>query len=830
MIPRASRITGLLCALAIALPAAGCGPDFPEAIFVRQFGPDSPYSDYVAGHLGVPRTTFRVRHLAVAYDVLNGRTLSAAEQRAAEAANNALLQRDMISPDQDKPAPGYNAWVQARNAFNATVPGDSQNTASQPVNERSVPGASYDTFTNCLDNAYATAARTLTDRAAARGAHSPEVREWIHGQDQVFANCDDLPASYAPNNYRPQQPPPVSIPLPVKNGPLWLQQDRAYQIAAAHFYALQFDDASAGFRAIAADHASPWSPIAEYVTARTMIREATLGKAQVTDGGASEASRSAAAAKEIAGLRQARAALTAMRAEPRMAPLRHGIDGLLGYLDARIDPQAQRLVLAARLTAPTDPEFGQDLIDLTYVTANPSSGLALAVVPSSEMGTLPPNSPLRLQAGARTEIGLTAWLDTLSTGNETAALANWRSLHTNTWLLAALMIAKPGDVATAELLHAAEAVPRDDPAWTGVTFYRLRLMPRDAANRTALVAAIPGLEKAEGPSTLNLFASLDGATAPNLEAWLRTAGRVPSAEDIDGDEEELSSGHVADAEATTPQPKAADQPCGPALFEDQLPLFTPIAAEALNTRMPIALLATAAESHTLAPNLRFAVAQAAWARAVLLDQPAVARRMTPILVGCRAAWKPVLAAYDDAAGADARHVAGLLALMRFASIEPNVRSGEPREQGFATYSELRDNWWDKTVMPALDLSAHNFGAEYDNKLGQAQAPTPAENANSLLVPSPLSFLSAAEKSEAASQLAKLKAIPPASDYFAGAALAWYHAHPNDPADPDLLGEAMRVARNAPRTDNTPANEHALFDALHTAFPNSPWAKRYTTWE
>jgi hypothetical protein len=38
------------------------------------------------------------------------------------------------------------------------------------------------------------------------------------------------------------------------------------------------------FQAIAADRGSPWSVIAEYLTARTMIRQATMGRAQTEYG------------------------------------------------------------------------------------------------------------------------------------------------------------------------------------------------------------------------------------------------------------------------------------------------------------------------------------------------------------------------------------------------------------------------------------------------------------------------------------------------------------------------------------------------------------------
>lgn len=211
--------------------------------------------------------------------------------------------------------------------------------------------------------------------------------------------------------------------------------------------------------------------------------------------------------------------------------------------------------------------------------------------------------------------------------------------------------------------------------------------------------------------------------------------------------------------------------------------------------------------------------------AVLLNRPDIARRMTPILEGCRSAWKDVLTVYDGAHDADARHVAGLLALMRFASTEPDVRAGEQRTEGFATYSVYRDNWWDQTVTSPSAIT--NFDAGFSTARTDND---PAAGANAMLMSSSLNFLTQEEHAAALREVTALAKMPAASDYFAAEALSWWRAHPRDPADAELLGLAMRVARNAPRTDKTKESQHALFDALHEAFPKSKWARRYTTWE
>ena len=90
---------------------------------------------------------------------------------------------------------------------------------------------------------------------------SAELRDWVQGQDAVFSNCKQKQA----------------MPAPAPSGAsILLQADRAYQIAAARFYAGDFDEAAAAFRQIAADSKSPWRAIAAYLIARVYIRKATL--------------------------------------------------------------------------------------------------------------------------------------------------------------------------------------------------------------------------------------------------------------------------------------------------------------------------------------------------------------------------------------------------------------------------------------------------------------------------------------------------------------------------------------------------------------------------
>ena len=99
----------------------------------------------------------------------------------------------------------------------------------------------YVFYRNCLDDAFETAARTLADRE--QRYTSEAFKDWIHAQDQVFANCSSEKPVY-----------PVE---PASDVPPLVRADRLYQIAAAHFYAEDFETAKRLFSAIAQDQTSP---------------------------------------------------------------------------------------------------------------------------------------------------------------------------------------------------------------------------------------------------------------------------------------------------------------------------------------------------------------------------------------------------------------------------------------------------------------------------------------------------------------------------------------------------------------------------------------------
>ena len=653
MKPLRPLVIASIIVLAFAFPGNSCGPFFPEAVFVLLDAPDDPYANYAKGQLGVPQPGYLVRHLVIAYDWLNGSGISANEQQQAIELNTTMNAASDMSASDTKQQSALDAWLAARKDSGVSQPPPSPKpapgdfTMNQELNgDHPVPGASYESFPNCLDPAFTTAAQTLKDRRAAHSSDTASFADWVRGQDAVFANCNDAANAM-----------PAEVP---SSAPAWLHQDRAYQRAAASFYQTDYDSAIAQLKTIAADKSSPWHGIAPLVAARAMIRRATVGQLTqvpadaVEPPGANYSKDRAEAQQTYAALLQqkrperlteARDALRAIVADPTLEAEHADATRLLDFVLLRLTPDTQEQTLAARLTAPNRPQtpgvFKQALIDLRYLD-NPDHNPDRAGAQTADTGApKAAGSPVpqadllvwmnAMQSAERdtSDSMVLPTKDDVTAGNARNraavkdALAHWRTTHATPWLLAALTAVQPNDPAVPELVQAAATVQKDSPAWTAATYYRIRFTEKPSTVRTELDTLLPTFEGHATRSTISLFRMLRQNSSPTLDAFLKDAGTLPAGITLDTD--------VADPPDTKPNPQGL---CGVNASQAETLLFDHDAATVLNDRMPLTLLADAATNETLARNLRFQIAQSTWARAVLLQQPAIAKRMSPVLIGC----------------------------------------------------------------------------------------------------------------------------------------------------------------------------------------------------
>jgi len=306
------------------LAARACGPSYLQPIFVFNSSPDLPFQEFVAGKIGIVKPTFGRKTLLIAYRYLNGGSFNPEEQQQLVAA----LKGEPPEPEDDE---ALKAWIALRKEVTP------QEDLPEIYTERKTPFERYDYFPNCARNAFEVATATLKDRVTSYGADDRNVREWIRGQDQVFQNCSGGTATI------PQELGPESS--------LWLRHDRDYQIAAAFFYSLQFDDAQARFEKIAGDGESAWQATADYLVARTLVRKASLTE---------DTSKKSAIYTD---------------AETRLLRLinggnqfRNASRKLLGLVKYRVRPEERVMELAETVSRPSASlDLRQDVIDYVWL-------------------------------------------------------------------------------------------------------------------------------------------------------------------------------------------------------------------------------------------------------------------------------------------------------------------------------------------------------------------------------------------------------------------------------------------------------------------------------
>ncbi len=621
----------VFCVLSLAAVQA-CGPDFAPDTFVRVSMPDN-LQTYAEGHLGILQTGYDSNEYAVAFRYLNGSALSPFERAIYAPPPTPFRDWSKVPPaevaaarkaEADKQP--VNQWRNARARF---VPAGTANPLPADY-------AQFDDWFNpdsrrCPDDAFVTAALTLNHRAQAWGAKSPWLLNWISGQDAVFANCAGKTATQP-------QPAPASAPA-------LLHEDRAYQSAAADFYAGQLDQARSGFEAIAHNPASPWSSIAPYLVARSLVRKA-FADAPKTDPYSGDL-----ATFDKPTMLDAQHLLESLLKQANPSPSRHAVQAELNFVRMRTEPEARIAEVCAALTGPApDPNFGWDLDDLSY-----------ALMKQIPLKDPPP---------------LLAWIHAVRDPAATSStIATWRSTHTLPWLVLALMKVDAANPAVPDLLAAAAAIPTSSPAYDTVFFHRVRLLTalhRDNEARALLDERMPALRAASPSSATNAYLGERMAVARSFDEFLTYAPRTLLETQSAGAAQITWNCRNSDG---TP----ASDLCG---LGNNMLEFADDAALVLNRQTPLALLVKATNSTRLPTNLRRDLVLAAWTRSVVLGDEQSARALAPHL-------PPAL-----------RKVAGnsigfpaVFAILHNPGLRPYVEPGVSRLVSYNRFDNFRNNWW-----------------------------------------------------------------------------------------------------------------------------------------
>ena len=620
------RPSGLITAafLAAAYPllvVLACGPNFEPEVFTPAHHPED-LRVFATGKLGILQPGYWQADKIVAYRYLTGGHLSPAEQSIYNPplppASNLSWQAQRQAEQEQTAA---SRWVAMRATFAR------QTLASAPSPDRTIeiprPGfAERVDQLNCPDNAFETAITTLQARARSWGPQDAGLQDWIAGQDAVFSNCS--------------QPGTEPQPAPAHATQL-LRQDRAYQIAAAHFYAMRYDQAIAAFTSIAQDTSSPWSRWGEYLAARAEIRKASSTVPFADWGERAEFDLS------LLKSAQERLQRAAQTSDPQ---IRHAAMEEVSFVNVRLEPQKHMNEAATALAGPTpDPDFARHLNDLRFLADHNVTG----------------------------DTDLLVWMGLAGEGGQKLdPWERWNANHSDPWLLSALAAAKANSPQASELLAAAAKLPADSPAYASAMYHcidlLLQLGQREQARQqaTTLLKTLGGSGMA---GSRNAVLALRMLTAPTFAALLEDAPRTVMQSDF------------------TSQAAAAllcDGRTNSAVCVKQIPSsqFDQDAAVVFNQELPLALWVQAANGHTLPQNLTQAIAWAGWVRAIALHEDGLAQQLAPLLPAT------VRATARDSTGFPAT-----LAMLRNPGLRPYIEQGVQRSASYSELDSYRDNWW-----------------------------------------------------------------------------------------------------------------------------------------
>ena len=751
---RRSALAAVLVVAAIllsALYAVACAVDYPVPVFSFRKHPDLPLTGFVAGRLGVLQPTFARSYLVIAWRWMNGVGMSPREREQAmsyyDDRQQGSLYKGWVKGVEDWPA----KWHRLRAAIrNPPAPKVSSVTDGQfsyyPDNHQFV--------LNCAEDAYRIAIHTLEGRRSRFGAGSAAFRSWLAAQDMVFSNCDGEKL-FLPTD-------------PTSELPLTIRQDRQYQIAAALFYATRYPDALTRFRTIAADHASPWSDISNYLVVRTLYRmERDDDVKQESTRILADSSLSAIHGMtwnlmERAGLHERDQ--TYFTELGRLLSARGQGDGFREELWNYAD-------IYDGIIGPADPNreywYGQD-------DGHPDEARFRSVP-------------------------MTDWIHSFQARDAAAharTLAIWKRTRSVPWLVAALAHATGKEPDAPALIDAAAQVPHSSPAYLTATWHRIRLSAergRKEESRDELDAVLNSPELQDLPSDVNLFRSLRMVSAADFPDFLHFALRNPVLVVFDDNlgevPDERGAGYLRGA--WTPHPS-----------------FDRDAVTLLNFSTPFDLIEQALSGEYPA-ELHQELAMTAFTRGLMLD-----RDLTKSASELESAWpelQPLVAQWRSAATPEEKRFAAAFLLLRRPEARPYLKPGISRHSKPGTLDHYRDNWW----CPVDIIQPLQRQADDDGRRFVLSAPPP-------------SFLDN-DSDKTAAEIEQLEKQGNAAEFLGRIVLSWAKGHPDDARLPEALHRVVVVTHLGCSDTGTPDVSKAAFQTLQRNYPQSEWAKRTPYW-
>lgn len=824
----------------LAGPVLACGPFVAEPLFSFTRHADYPLVEYNAGNVGIVPDSFGRMSLFVFYRYLSDAPLTKEEQKQVAEAMKTRIGNHWgnarsSQPDSAVEKPDYlEQWKKAR----AKVLGGETNVSPDKASDED-----YSYIYNCLPDSFRTAAKTLEDRLAKYGADA-NVKEWVNGQDAVFANCDQ------------QSKMPESLP---ESYPEWLRKDRQYQIAAALFYQDKMPQARAAFEQIAADNNSVWNKTAKFVVARTFIRQASfindqsddyeeapvapVSNTNVVTSNVVVANTNAVSnsnikiepprkiiktvdekKREKTGLLQkAESGLRNILQDSATSEFHDSARRLLNLVVYRANPVQRKKDLAKILAQPSENRnIYNDLTDYIWLLDNVDGeardrGIEREQKEAEQSGNRQNYDydyrlKLRDLPASEREEELTEWLFAYQSADSfNHAYEKWKATRKNLWLITALAKADAKRPQSEELLKAADSISSAAPAFAAARYHQIRLLletGKRAEAKRKLDEIFSGIWKKFNISTQNKFLAQRTAVSENLDEFLRDAQRRPAVFTWSDD---------ANEEGINTEIKQIFDETDYSFDKKMLPwtkqtMFDEDAVAFFNEKMPLSVLKQAAVSPQLPDHLKKFVVVAGWTRSFILKNQAMEREFTSLMQKHATDLNPLFSQYAASAPNTAnREAAALITVLRYPVMQPFVPVAYGREITEPTIIDsIRGNWWcvkseDENYPVYYDRYQFNFPAVYPN------------------------FLTPAQTAEAEREQRQLKASGNSATNLTRRAVEFAIANPNHPQTPEILHLAVRSTRYGCKDAETGNFSKQAFQILHKRYPNSDWTKKTPYW-
>lgn len=746
-------VVAIACSLSLlpVAPVIACGPFYDDAIYSYSLHPDLPLQFFADGKLALVEPTFARSYLFVAYRYLNDKPLSSSER---EQVLNLWRFRLGTSTNDDDSA--SELWLKARNQAVAGKPGMAK--IDSIAKYRQAGGEDdYNPYLNCTADAFTQASKTLQAKITKYGAASNEVKEWLTAQDKVFCHCSGPSYDYSKKVTAPApafpEPAPASASEEVK-------QERAYQIAAANFYAKNFDQAAKQFSLIALDTTSPFKKISAYLVARCLIRKATVSSTKSVD---------------QAALQAAKSKLLELQADPALDSLKDAVVSLLKFVGVRLDPAVALTDISKRLVSGTDATCYDDLEGYLYLLDNAFHE------DSEESATTHKVDDSALAAAMRAD-DMSDWIWTFSSDDKQAtdhAIERYQKEKNLCWLVCAASKLKGNEAIAPEILGALAAVPKSSPTFVTTAYQQARILSARNAGAEATSVIDNTLKATRAPSATNKLNLLKLNLAKSLDEMLTLSYCSPALIVGEGEGAVLSEQWADDDKKKI------------VAYKTIAPVLRPEAAMVLNQKLPLSQFLVAAESQRIPKSLRADFAQAAFCRSVLLHDSASASRAGTLLRKSMPTLENSLTNYDQAA-ADSKDFSAAFMFLKNPGARPYVTAGVARTTPFNHLDDYQDNLWDAIKV--------DTAVKY-----------PGQN-----------FIKATELAKAKVELALINSQSPAANYLGKVVTDYAKTHKNDPRVPEALHMVVRATKLGATNSGTSAMSKLAFQLLHQNYKGNAW--------